>query len=203
MSCYYVFVGPGFPLPQLETATMAKIYGILNGELTTSKTCNRQSILDLIETNGFVWGVATAEGELLVVNKSEALARKWEDPWKTSDSYFVVKVYAGKRAAEAACEPVETESDHHPKLETATMTTTATNDLLTASRIAAAFVAQPDHADLFLANGSVVTSKRNGLGHRVEKIDGVWMWICLNNIRPGGVPFEGGNGSVEDYLLPA
>jgi len=80
--------------------------------------------------------------------------------------------------------------------------TNATNNT-DASRIAAAFVAQPDHADFFVANGSVVTSKRNGLGHRVEKIEGVWMWICLNNISPGGLPFEGDNGPVEDYLLPA
>jgi len=79
---------------------MATIYGIRNGELTTSKTCNRDAILKAIETCGHVWGVADAEGRLLVVNRSRELAAAWSSPY--GETGEVVKVYAGKKAAEAA-----------------------------------------------------------------------------------------------------
>mgnify|MGYP003108937103 FL=1 len=107
---------------------MATIYGIRNNELTTSKTCNRKAVLDAIEADGFAWGVARADGTLEVVNRSEDLARKWRDDrnefyrdqariaarngrdyrWTVEgEDLQVVKVYAGKKAAEAACEAVE------------------------------------------------------------------------------------------------
>ena len=107
---------------------MATIYGIRNGKLTTSKTCNRKAVLAAIEADGFAWGVANADGELEVVNRSEELARKWRDErnefyvqqgelavkhgrdykWTVEgEDLQVVKVYAGKKAAEAACEPTE------------------------------------------------------------------------------------------------
>lgn len=85
---------------------MATIYGIQNGELTTSKTCNRKAILDAIEADGFAWGVAL-DGKLQVVNKSRELAEAWDNYW--GETGQVVKVYAGKKAAEAACEPAEVE----------------------------------------------------------------------------------------------
>lgn len=102
---------------------MATIYGIRNGELTTSKTCNREAVLNAIEADGFAWGVANAEGKLEVVNRSEELARKWRDErnqfyldqarfaardgrtyrWTPEgEDLQVVKVYAGKKAAQAA-----------------------------------------------------------------------------------------------------
>ena len=107
---------------------MATLYGIRNGELTTSKTCNRDAVLKAIEADGFAWGVARADGTLEVVNRSEDLARKWRDDrnefyrdqariaarrgeeyqWTVEgEDLQVVKVFAGKKAAEAACEAVE------------------------------------------------------------------------------------------------
>jgi len=103
--------------------TMATLYGIRNGELTTSKTCNRDAVLKAIEADGFAWGVACSDGTLKVVNRSEDLARKWRDDrnefyrdqaqyharmgedyrWTVEgEDLQVVKVYAGKKAAEAA-----------------------------------------------------------------------------------------------------
>ena len=115
-------------IPTERKNTMATIYGIRNNELTTSKTCNRKAVLDAIEADGFAWGVARADGTLEVVNRSEDLARKWRDDrneflrdqaryaarrgeeyrWTVErEDLQVVKVYAGKKAAEAACEAVE------------------------------------------------------------------------------------------------
>lgn len=87
-------------------------YGVLGGQLTTSKTCNREAVHKAVEAEGFVWGVCTPEGKLLVINKSEAHARNWEDPWKSSPTYEVVKVYAGKKAAEQAATLSRIEQKH-------------------------------------------------------------------------------------------
>jgi hypothetical protein len=103
---------------------MTTFYGILNGNLTTSKTCTRNAILDAVEEHGSnVWGVADRQGNLLVINRTLALADKWlkdrikflivQNKWRKSeglppyetDGYTVVKVYPGKREAEAACQP--------------------------------------------------------------------------------------------------
>lgn len=100
-------------------------YGVLNGNLTTSKNCRRDAVHAAVEANGFVWGVALAHGTLLVINRSKDLAEKWladrvefvrqQNVWRVergqpeapTDCYRVVKVYAGKAAAEAACQPAE------------------------------------------------------------------------------------------------
>ena len=109
---------------------MTTLYGIRNGELTTSKTCNRDAVLKAIEADGHAWGVADGDGKLLTINRSVELANAWaESGWKKNMSYgqpdpeglTVVKVYAGKRAAEAACEPV----CEPVGTETTTMTDTA------------------------------------------------------------------------------
>ena len=107
------------------SSTPCTFYGVLNGTLTTSKNCVRKAIHAAIEQNGFVWGVAMKNGTLLVINRSEDLAKKWladrneaavrHNEYRASqglplheiDGVQVVKVYAGKAAAEAACQPAE------------------------------------------------------------------------------------------------
>jgi hypothetical protein len=106
------------------TTSTSTFYGVRNGELTTnSKNCKRAAVLAAVEADGFVYGVAAADGTLEVINRSKELAEKWladrNDFYRLQTKYAerdgrsykwtvesedlqVVKVYPGKATAEEA-----------------------------------------------------------------------------------------------------
>ena len=111
---------------------MPTLYGIRNNALTTSKSCKRAAVLTAIESDGHAYGVASADGTLEVINKTEALARKWREEqndhlrrqtgyareagrvWERTvekEDLQVVKVYGSKAAAMEAVESVTTSTE--------------------------------------------------------------------------------------------
>ena len=102
--------------------TSNTFYGVLNGKITTSKNCKREAVHAAVAADGYAFGVANADGLLLVVNRSKELAENWRADmvlhYTRQNAYRVargekeientelrvVRVFAGKAVAVAAAE---------------------------------------------------------------------------------------------------
>lgn len=98
--------------------TSNTFYGVLNGKITTSKNCRREAVHAAVAADGYAFGVANADGLLLVVNRSKELAENWRADmvlhYTRQNAYRVargekeientelrvVRVFAGKAVAE-------------------------------------------------------------------------------------------------------
>ena len=93
--------------------TSNTFYGVLNGKITTSKNCRREAVHAAVAADGYAFGVANADGLLLVVNRSKELAENWRADmvlhYTRQNAYEkeientelrVVRVFAGKAVAE-------------------------------------------------------------------------------------------------------